>query len=1219
MINDCSHKNLLVRDGTSQKQRKIASLDTSYAQPDERGLGDMLLFIESYAKEIQFYNDKNEANGSWEDLFKNNIIIVIARFGQFQHEEVLKIYQQYLEEVLNNQQPKKQLKSTFDLLLSLCYQLERWQIKSVDGYLHQDELENFIKQPAALELKKLIAYYKKCQDLNLLGGSSAIHSPYFTFYKSDEVLDFGFTDLWWYQPPLICEEWSQYLASISAELPITPSGTVQQKTGQVMGLLRHSLEKIIGSFVKLRDNHEAYLNDLLENYASHDPHLGLIIAFLRLYAVEQKHLNNFTSRHLKFYYQEVLKILKKDPSPDSVHLILELAKNITAYKIEKGLSFKAGKDDAGNPAFFHADKETVLNKAAISEIKSIFIDLEGDGQVYEAPVANSKDGLGAEFEGNPAWKPFGQSAGGLPIDKTTSQVSEIGFAIASEMFRMSEGDRWMHIVLQTNADFTSSQHLELADCFIAKLSGEEAWVEKRLTHYDYNKDLFESVVSNGIQFKGQNIHIKLLVEETEPALVDHDPEIHSAKLPKDLPTLYLQMQLGSSIYPATLLDNVVVEEIRINSGTNKKTQFLVETAQGLADLSKPFNLFGTLPKVGDRLFLGSRELLNKPLTKLVLHGTYTDFPSSGISAQYANYNTADITYDDFKIKTDILHQGVWKSDSFTSKNLFNSDTGGSLAITLYNDATALPASGLHEEPEAYDIDKKEGFIRLSLSAPTPFAFGHKEYPVVYAQKTMEQVAAASKASGTFDSTVIPSTPYTPSVVDFHLEYSSKIATNTKASGKMHFMHVYPFGHKQIASTSARLLPSFEHDDDGSVVKHNGELLLGISDLHPPDALSLLFKLVEGSEDPELDTPQVIWSYLGDNEWLPFTSQQVISEQTKNFIKTGLVELSIPKECNDKNTVLSRNYHWIKAAVTKNTRAVCQIMEIHAQGIGATFKDQKNDLSRLKTPLSKETIAKLEKSNASIKSVTQPYASFDGKPEETDEHYFLRVAERLRHKNRGITIWDFERLVLEEFPQLYKTKCINHAAYGFYELLANKMDSEFAPGYVTLVVVPKTHNINAINPYEPKVSKGLLQDIIDYLKKVSSPWVALNLKVLNPQYEQVQVECEVAFYPQYADTGFYENQLNEDLKKHLAPWAFEAGNDIEIGGVIRSSTILDFIEERYYVDYVKNFKVNHYVNEGLWEADVETITPTTARSVLVTYHNLENQPEHIVKAIVKSAV
>ena len=75
-------------------------------------------------------------------------------------------------------------------------------------------------------------------------------------------------------------------------------------------------------------------------------------------------------------------------------------------------------------------------------------------------------------------------------------------------------------------------------------------------------------------------------------------------------------------------------------------------------------------------------------------------------------------------------------------------------------------------------------------------------------------------------------------------------------------------------------------------------------------------------------------------------------------------------------------------------------------VTATFFDDGNDLSHLISGLAAETISKLVNRVSQVKSVSQPFNSFDGKPIEDNPNYYRRVSERLRHKNSAITLWDY---------------------------------------------------------------------------------------------------------------------------------------------------------------------------------------------------------------------
>jgi hypothetical protein len=486
---------------------------------------------------------------------------------------------------------------------------------------------------------------------------------------------------------------------------------------------------------------------------------------------------------------------------------------------------------------------------------------------------------------------------------------------------------------------------------------------------------------------------------------------------------------------------------------------------------------------------------------------------------------------------------------------------------------------------------------------------------------MEQAIKKQKAE--INDIDLPNQPYTPAIKDFYITYTSKAtidfgSTIEEDENDGKFYQVYPFGYKELSpgtnSEELFLLPWFGNSEGSSDISHNGELIIGFENIEPPASLELLFKIAEGSEDPELSAQLVDWFYLDEDVWTKFESKEILADNTKNLTTTGILSLSVPRLSTLETKILQSELLWIMASVTANTNAACNIIDIHPQAALAEFKDNNNDPRWTGTALAAGSITKLKVKDPNIKSINQPYASFGGKVKETSPEFYIRASERLRHKQRGITIWDYERIILQEFPELYKVKCINHTAYGYYNALGAEMDSEFAPGYVTIIVLPTTYNQNAVNPYEPKVPKTRILKIEEFISKKISAFAARKIKILNPLYEQIQLEFEVEFHKQYSDRGYYEKQLNDDIKKFLSPWAYSEGKDIVLGGRIHKSVLIDFIEELVYVDYLKNVKMHHYINHVLNKSDIITAYPSKARSAFVTINNADITKEHIIKEI-----
>ena len=112
----------------------------------------------------------------------------------------------------------------------------------------------------------------------------------------------------------------------------------------------------------------------------------------------------------------------------------------------------------------------------------------------------------------------------------------------------------------------------------------------------------------------------------------------------------------------------------------------------------------------------------------------------------------------------------------------------------------------------------------------------------------------------------------------------------------------------------------------------------------------------------------------------------------------------------------------------DARAGSRALGVITQAVPVSYLPQPaNDPQRAATPITSGTISKLLVPDANIAKVGQPFDSFGGSaPEDSGSAYYQRVSERTRHKGRAIQKWDFERLVLQQFPEVLCAKCIPHS-------------------------------------------------------------------------------------------------------------------------------------------------------------------------------------------------
>ncbi|MEI6756335.1 MAG: hypothetical protein WCK85_00660 [Chlorobium sp.] len=363
------------------------------------------------------------------------------------------------------------------------------------------------------------------------------------------------------------------------------------------------------------------------------------------------------------------------------------------------------------------------------------------------------------------------------------------------------------------------------------------------------------------------------------------------------------------------------------------------------------------------------------------------------------------------------------------------------------------------------------------------------------------------------------------------------------------------------------------------LQEEGMLFIGLEKLQPLDTLSLLFQFAEGSADDEdNDPPEIHWSYLSNNEWRPLKAENLISDGTNGFQTTGIIKLEVPEDSSDHNTIITDGLRWFCASVTENSNRIPMLVNIVAQAVEASFQDNGNDQSHFDKALAAGSISKLAVAVSQVSKVEQPFASFDGKHQEAGKEFYTRVSERLRHKARAITPWDYEHLVLDRFPSIYKVKCITHTDPNCLcrqpedesERLKAKVGCcgpQIAPGHVLVVPIANLQNRNAANPLQPKTSCRTLLDIEDYLQERSSPFVKVHAK--NPVYEQVLVFFRVQFIAG-ADKGYYLKKLNEEIVHYLTPWAFDENAELSFARKFYASSIINFIEEHSWVDFITDF-------------------------------------------------
>lgn len=332
-------------------------------------------------------------------------------------------------------------------------------------------------------------------------------------------------------------------------------------------------------------------------------------------------------------------------------------------------------------------------------------------------------------------------------------------------------------------------------------------------------------------------------------------------------------------------------------------------------------------------------------------------------------------------------------------------------------------------------------------------------------------------------TPIPNEPYTPLMESLQISFETDQTFDLSSgnSGDLELFHRDDFGH--FEARSDKKAADFQTAGENYLLSYpgnGGELLIGIRDLQKDQQLTLLFQVLEGSENPLhasfTNDTALEWSVLAGNYWKTLTKEQMVSNQTENFLQSGILIVGLPTEAFESHSRMPGELIWIRVRTSKAFDATSRILGVYAQAVKARFDDRGNELSHLQDGLPAGTIAKMIERKAGVKSVFQPFNSFGGKAPEGDLAFQTRVSERLRHKNRGVSLWDFEHLVLEQFPEVFKVKCLNHTC----------STSFLSPGKILVIVVPDTVNKNVYDVFKPTLSGAKLEQIETFLSEKFHP-------------------------------------------------------------------------------------------------------------------------------------
>ena len=1091
-------KNRVFRDGVSQKDRFLAELDPNYISVDERDKKDWLEFAQKFAEQLKFYDESNQVKGDWSPFFAGDVEEMVAYINNpesFADDEAK----------LNKlAQPHLVLFFTFlELLRYPQQQFKELTLRYLNFY-YKDVLKLREKEEVADKVHTIFELDSR-EKTHLIKKGTLLNAG-----QDSEGVDLNY--------------------AVDEDIVINQA--------QVASIKKLFIERQKRKGLEVQER-EIKIKNILANSIV-DVASGKTIKVPRFSLAPNNNINLAESQKHPIGFAIASPLLNLKEGKRSIVLTLACDKN------------SLDTDDISNI------------RKIIQENKpfEVYLSSKTEWIKIESPVVQLGD-------------PIVESKLESDSEKITINLNHKSVICTAEkdLFKLSDVNKY----------------LVFHDGKVYKITKYDK--EKEVTVEIVGKSPDDKIIKkysiNDIYLNSYSLQFQIKLPASLPAIAPLNSDELKDKIAAHYPAIKIVLKPtekdGRLINCYEQLKSICLEKVNIQVTASNVKDIQLRNDSSVLDSKSSFQPFGNNPKIGSSFYFSNSEIISKKLESLTLNMQWMGLPKDFKTHYYAysvvlqslnveNQKEQDIsssmnrwmvkllkrkpstkdqykgiTNDSFKAKLQLFSKRSW-IDIEDKKAIFSQENNNLLSDTTLNYSNLKypdnEPSNTNPNLDTDDPFEDNSYFKLELQNQD---FEHDLYPTV-----LNKVALATDKK-IKSLTVYP--PYTPELKTISLDYTASeeinLGKSDAKSNTSEIFQLHPFGYINSPTEGKNyLLPQFPVA---------AALYIGFRNLQPPQNLSILFQMVSESGNVELPAPQITWSYLNGNKWQNFPETELLVDSTNELLNTGIVRFSIPKAANSEHQLLPTGLYWLRATVNENPTAIPDILDIKTQAVQATYINQGNAPEHLTKPLPSNSIQSFVERESAIKTIQQPYTSFGGEPKENNRAYITRISERLRHKQRAITPWDYERLVLAKFPQIYKAKCISAAK--------SNIKPRDAP--VTIVVIPDISNTAPFFPLEPKVPNYLLKEIEEYVKKNTSPFVQLTVK--NPSYERIQYRVGISLR-QGRDEGEFLNKLNYDLRRFLSPWAYDSEADISFGTVIYSSTVIKYIQTRPYIDYISNFEI-----------------------------------------------
>jgi hypothetical protein len=1172
------NKNFTFR-GSSRDERTLKALMPEGILIDDREIHDWLAFLARAAQLVRFPNtDQQSSSATWANFLEKDPSVFLASILVERPENWDKAIRKTIRKYYASWGVGGKQKAFAELLyltIDIAKRLNKWYCDAelLLQWEKESPVTTILEQAIQSELSAGLNKYKDF--LKNLG-----YQNFIIISDLEKKLE-GFHPIWKLDEPVLIEELDEEKKEELDEEKI-------KKLDEALEVLRKTFQRLQFTMTVVVGKAEGWFRDSLEHKNDHDPHIGLLLSFLQVFKHVRNQLNTYPLQHLHYYYFDQLEQQLSPLVPDQTTVCFQLAEQADTCRLEKGTLLLASVNEQGLPSHYATTTDIVLTQARIAALKTLYVSrynvmgIESSynlvNGIYVAPVANSRDGLGQAFSvEDKTWPVFGEEQLQKNISDRRMIDAEIGFVIAAPIFALSEGHREIDLVFQFTSDSFSHLFNLLADierksgkkandvatqvftkAFNVYATGVHGWFQ--ITHLRLN--------SSDKWLEQDAITLTLILQQDDPAITDNKPELIGTAFDTDRPLIKILLNPDHATYLYSFTGPLQLASIGIEARVKGLKSLTLYNELGLLDGAAPFAPLGPLPKRNTYFLVGHAELFRKKLTDLSMYMEWNNLPDlqEGFAEYYQDYG-AKIDNSSFQVRLSAISNHSFSPSEAEQQQVFDlfGSNGPKGRLSGNTDITTIDLNRLRLKVDYemrtlpdYTSAIRSGYLKLQLCHPN-MAFGHADYPRLFAEAMIAQ-SRPTGFMGRFgkkdQDTKLPREPYTPIISKLRVSYTANTVLNMRplesgnndmAAGEKVFC-LHPFGQQEIFAqgkvVSPWLLPQYEED---------GYLFIGLEAVKPGYAISMLFHIQESKQKMLSDALDIQWSYLHDNYWQPLGQEMLLADHTNRFSTTGIVQINIPIDISTHNSIMPPGLFWLRVSANGKLHIVGRILDIQMNAVGAIWINN-GDENHFNTNMIRPSIKELVNQRPEIEKLIQPIAFFGGQPSEELSNFYVRISERLRHKNRAITQWDIEHLVLEKFPFVSGVKCVTSNEYH-----------TILPGELIVIAIAQTEE----KELQPMLGFHQLELIRNFLKEIISPFA--QIKVINPVYEKIILHCTIRLAKGLEnEEGLYNKRLQTELAQFICPWLIRG--TMNLGLEISKNEVLSFINSRPYIKFVTRFSL-----------------------------------------------